>query len=62
MAVVATREMDTLATLTHQVQTDPSSGCRSDRISFCSWIPAGIAVRPELQKDVDGVNQWLPAR
>jgi hypothetical protein len=62
MAVVATRELDALATLTHQVQTDPSSGCRSDRAGFCSWIPAGIAVRPEIQKDVEGVNQWVPAR
>ena len=62
MAVVATGEMDTLATLTHQVQADPSSGCRSESARFCSWIPAGIAVRPEIQKDVDGVNQWVPAR
>jgi hypothetical protein len=62
MAVVATGEMDTLAMLTYQVQADPSSGCRSDSASFCSWIPAGIAVRPEIQKDVDGVTQWVPAR
>jgi hypothetical protein len=62
MAVVATGEMDTLATLTQRVQADPSSGCRSGSASFCSWIPAGIAVRPEIQKEVDGVNQWVPAR
>ncbi|MCU1274358.1 MAG: hypothetical protein JWO48_1789 [Bryobacterales bacterium] len=62
MAVVGATEMDALDVLTHQVQADPSSGCRSDSRSFCSWIPAGIAVRPEVQTDVDGVNQWVPAR
>lgn len=62
MAVVATGEMDALATLTSEVQADPSSGCRTDSARFCSWIPAGIAVRPEIRKDVDGVNQWVPAR
>jgi hypothetical protein len=62
MAVVAATEMRALDVLTHQAQADPSSGCRSDSRRFCSWIPAGIAVTPEVQKDVDGVNQWMPAR
>jgi hypothetical protein len=62
MAVVAATKMDALDGLTHQVQADPSSGCRSDSRSFCSWIPAGIAIRPEIQSEVDGVNQWAPAR
>lgn len=62
MAVVAAAEMDALDVLTHQVQANPSSGCRSDSRTFCSWIPAGIAVRPEVPQDVDGVHQWVPAR
>lgn len=62
MAVVAATEIDALEVLTHQVQADPSSGCRSDSRRFCSWVPAGIAVRPEVQQDVDGVTQWAPAR
>ena len=61
MAVLAAKNQDALAPLTADVQKDPVS-CRDARHVFCSWIPAGIAVRPELRKVVSGAEQWVPAR
>jgi hypothetical protein len=62
MAVVAAKDMEALDILTYRVQADPSGGCRSDSRSYCSWIPEGIAVRPEVQKSVNGIDQWEPVR
>ncbi len=54
MAVITGRDRRELDTLTVRLQTSPSTGCQKG----CEWVPAGIAVRPELQKS--GI--WLPAR
>ena len=62
MAVLATGERGALEDLTQEVQADPATGCQSRRGRVCEWIPAGIAVRPELKKSVDGIVQWTPAR
>jgi len=47
MAVLAAKSIDRLSKLTNAVRTDPKEACRSSNDGFCSWIPAGIAVRPE---------------
>ena len=49
MAVIAARKQELLAGVTAQVQADPQA-CRDGDATFCSWIPAGIAVRPEARK------------
>ncbi len=46
MAIVATAKPALLQTFTEQVQADPSR-CAISKQIFCSWVPAGIAVRPE---------------
>ena len=61
MAVLAAKNQELLAFLTTDVQKDPAF-CRSTHGVFCSWIPAGIAVRLELRKTVSGAEQWLPVR
>jgi hypothetical protein len=59
MAVVASDQKETLDALTSAVQANPGN-CETTRGAFCSWVPAGIAVRPELQKPKS--NEWIPAR
>ena len=46
MAITASRAMDDLNRLTSQLKDNPDL-CKSDGKVFCSWVPAGIAVRPE---------------
>lgn len=62
MAVVAANEMDALDTHTRDVQTNPTTACEKRTVSFCTWVPVGIAVRPEAQTTDDGVPRWVPAR
>lgn len=45
-ALVAADEVAILDRLTHAVETNKAS-CKSDSRSYCSWIPAGVGVRPE---------------
>jgi hypothetical protein len=59
MAIIASDQKETLNTLTSAVQADPSN-CETKGGAFCSWVPAGIAVRPELQKPRS--SEWIPAR
>ncbi len=47
MAVVASDQKETLDALTRAVQSNPGN-CASDGRVFCSWVPAGISVRPEF--------------
>ena len=49
MAVLAADRMDSLEELTKQVRSSPET-CRNGVGSFCSWVPAGISVRPESMK------------
>jgi hypothetical protein len=59
MAIVASDQKETLDTLTSAVQAN-AGNCETTRGAFCSWVPAGVAVRPELQKLKS--NAWIPAR
>ncbi len=52
MAIVATAKQELLSTFTEQVQADPSR-CAVTKQIFCSWVPAGIAVRPESPQKPD---------
>lgn len=46
MAVVSSRRSDVLDTITRQVVNNPDA-CANTQQASCSWVPAGIAVRPE---------------
>lgn len=48
MAIAASRQLDALNAFSNRLQQDPSL-CRSDDEIFCTWVPAGIAVRPESE-------------
>lgn len=48
MAVVASKSVDALDAFTEQFLGHPDV-CRTDREISCSWVPTGIAVRPETQ-------------
>ena len=48
MAVVAAKNLDALSTFTKQLESRPDV-CPSDNDIFCSWVPAGVAVRPESE-------------
>jgi hypothetical protein len=61
MAVVAANEPSALDALTRQIQADPSHGCKIGKRTSCSWIPEGIAVRPEVTRIVDGTPKWVDA-
>jgi hypothetical protein len=61
MAVLAAKEQNLLNSITSDVQGNPAL-CQNARHVFCSWIPSGVAVRPELKKIVNGGEQWFPAR
>jgi hypothetical protein len=61
MAIVASTNKDLLDSLTRRLQANPRA-CVNTEHAFCSWVPAGIAVRPEVPKDRNGAAQWAPAR
>ncbi len=54
MAVITARDRLELDARTVRLQASPSTGCQGG----CEWVPAGIAVRPEMQK----AGEWVPAR
>ena len=58
MAILVSRDLAALNQATLELQTSPASGCRTSRQSACEWVPAGIAVRAEMQKS----GEWAPAR
>jgi hypothetical protein len=58
MAVVAASKQELLAAKTVEVQANPQA-CQNVEQTFCSWIPAGIAVRAEM-KSADGSQSWTP--
>lgn len=62
MAVLAAPDISSIAALTARVQADPQRECRTELRFACSWIPAGIAVRPESTRQVGRQVQWVPAR
>jgi hypothetical protein len=60
MAVVASHNKSALDPLTAQVRANPAS-CHEGGGTFCAWIPAGIAVTPEMRVGATGTEQWVPA-
>lgn len=46
MAIVGAKELAVLDNFTQRLKTDPTV-CKSEGAIFCSWVPAGVAVRPE---------------
>lgn len=46
MAIVASPHLDELNAFTKKLKQDPSV-CRTNSNIFCSWVPSGVAVRPE---------------
>lgn len=62
MAVAAAKDMDALEALTRRVEANPVDACHDEQGGFCAWIPAGIAVVPQLPKTIDGAVEWVPAR
>ncbi|MGA8026674.1 MAG: hypothetical protein WB992_05970 [Bryobacteraceae bacterium] len=48
MAIIASKRVDALEAFTKQLKERPSI-CNEGKETFCSWVPEGIAVRPEAQ-------------
>jgi hypothetical protein len=46
MAIAASKNLEALNVFTNQLKGNPDV-CGRDGEVFCSWVPAGIAVRPE---------------
>jgi hypothetical protein len=61
MAVIAARQIAKLESITQAVQHAPAD-CISSPQAFCSWIPAGIAVRPEMRQASGMASEWVPVR
>jgi hypothetical protein len=49
MAIISSKHMDDLNKLTMQIRKDPNA-CINTQDASCSWVPAGVAVRPEEMK------------
>jgi hypothetical protein len=47
MAIVAAKRLDALNAFTKRLRENPSICAEKEKDIFCSWVPAGIAVRPE---------------
>jgi hypothetical protein len=48
MAITASNNLASLNAFTKRLEGHPDA-CRSDDETFCSWVPLGVAVRPESQ-------------
>jgi hypothetical protein len=59
MAVLDAKRFDALDALTRQVLADPTGACKPDKLASCSWIPEGMAVRPEMLKKVGPPKRGL---
>jgi hypothetical protein len=59
-AILAAAREDSLDALTKAVESHPSA-CVTGIDTFCSWIPAGIAVIPEHRKGAGSNGQWTAA-
>jgi hypothetical protein len=49
MAIAAAERIDEMDELTQRVRDNPAS-CETIEGTYCSWVPAGIAVRPEMRQ------------
>ena len=63
MAFIAAKRRDSLDALTDRVLANPTEACQSATAASCSWIPEGIAVRPEMPSQKPGApDTWVDAR
>lgn len=46
MAIAASKNLEALNAFTNLMKSKPEV-CKSDAVVSCSWVPAGVAVRPE---------------
>jgi hypothetical protein len=60
MAIAASKSLDTLDAFTRRLLRDPAS-CKAAHDTFCSWVPSGIAVRPESSEPL-AVRKGCPTR
>lgn len=60
MLIAGAPRMEQLEAFTRAFHDSPNDACDAyaKRRQYCEWIPAGLAVRPEVPKIVDGVTQW----
>jgi hypothetical protein len=49
MAIAAAASIEDLEELTQRIRDNPAS-CENGGKTYCSWVPAGIAVRPETRQ------------
>ena len=54
------RDRDRLEAFTRAFHDSPADACAdfAKQREYCEWVPAGVAVRPEVPKIVDGVARW----
>lgn len=64
MATVTAARLEDVQAVTRAIKNDPAQGCQprvpGKAAATCQWVPAGIALRPEMQKP--GSTDWIPAR
>ena len=60
MALAGAPRLDQLEAFTRAFHDSPNEACAdyARQRHYCEWIPAGMAVRPEAPRMVDGVTQW----
>jgi hypothetical protein len=46
MAIVAAKRVEALNAFTKRLKENPAL-CGTEEGIFCSWVPAGVAVRPD---------------
>ncbi len=61
MAFLAADEMSSLETSTRKLQINPNN-CNNDEHIYCCWIPAGVAVVPEVRTKGIKADTWDPVR
>ncbi len=57
-AILAASRRELLDALTLRVRSDPSA-CKSGPLTFCAWVPLGIAVIPQARRRVNGKAEWV---
>jgi hypothetical protein len=55
MAITASKSKAALIAFTKELKENPRA-CESQGQVFCSWVPAGVAVRPEQLTPAEGVK------
>lgn len=61
MAIASVDRKEKLEPLTARLRENPLEACvdRPREGTYCFWVTPGVAVRPELERTVDGVKKWV---